>query len=63
MKPLVAQILSVAASEIHISFDDWSAKGGKQGFLGIIAHFASLDGRVHDLSIALPQLTSVHSGE
>jgi hypothetical protein len=63
MKPLVAQSLSDAASKIHISFDGWSVKGGKRGFLGIIAHFASHDGRVHDLPIALPQLTGVHGGE
>ena len=63
MKPLVVQSLSDATSKIHISFDCWSVKGGKRGFLGIIAHFASHNGCVHDLPIALPQLTGGHSGE
>ena len=63
MKPQVVRALSNAVSKIHISFDGWTTKGGKRGFLGIVAHFASTSGDIHDLGIALPQLTGTHSGE
>lgn len=63
MEPQVITMLSSAISKIHISFDGWTAKGGKRGFYGIVAHFADTNGVVRDLPIALPQLTGSHSGE
>jgi hypothetical protein len=39
LKPQVIQALSRAQSKIHISFNSWTTKGGKRGFLGIVAHY------------------------
>jgi hypothetical protein len=36
--------------------DGWTTKGGKRSFFGIVAHFATTAGVVHDLPISLPQL-------
>jgi hypothetical protein len=55
--------LSRALSKIHISFDGWTIKGGKRGFLGVVAHYVNSYGNLQDLPIALPQLTGAHSGE
>jgi hypothetical protein len=63
IQPQVANVLSNAISKIHISFDGWTAKGGHQGFLGVVAHFVDEFGAVRDLPIALPQLAGSHSGE
>jgi hypothetical protein len=63
LKPQVVQELSQALSKIHISFDGWTTKGGKRGFLGIVAHYVDSHGDLQDLPIALPQLTGTHSGE
>jgi hypothetical protein len=63
LKPLVVLELSHAISKVHLSFDGWTTKGGKKGFLGIVAHYVRADGRLCDLPIALPQLTGAHSGE
>jgi hypothetical protein len=41
LKPLVIKELSQALSKIHLSFDGWTTKGGKRGFLGIVAHYVS----------------------
>jgi hypothetical protein len=38
-------------------------KGGKRGFLGVVAHFIDSRGDLQDLPIALPQLTGAHSSE
>jgi hypothetical protein len=35
LKPLVVKELSRSLSKIHLSFDGWTTKGGKRGFLGI----------------------------
>jgi hypothetical protein len=48
---------------IHISFNGWTTKGGKRGFLRVVAHFADAYGKLRDLLIALPQLTGAHTGE
>jgi hypothetical protein len=61
--PVVKDELSGALSKIHISFNGWTTKGGKQGFLGIVAHYVSRDGKRTDLPIALPQLSGAHSGK
>jgi hypothetical protein len=61
--PVVKDVLSGALSKIHISFDEWTTKGDKQGFLGIVAHYVSCDGKLTDLLIALPQLLGAHSGK
>ena len=63
LKPLVVIELSHAISKVHLSFDGWTTKGGKKGFLGIVAHYVRADGRLCDLPIALPQLTGAHSGD
>jgi hypothetical protein len=63
MQPSVKTALSKALSKIHISFDGWTTRGGKRGFLGVVAHYVSSDGEVVDLPIALPQMTGAHSSE
>ena len=63
LKPRVITALSQAQSKIHISFDGWTTKGGKRGFLGIVAHYVDSQGNIIDLPIALPQLTGAHTGE
>jgi hypothetical protein len=63
IKPRVIQLLAGAISMIHISFNGWTTKGGKRGFLGVVAHFADAYGKLRDPPIALPQLTGAHTGE
>lgn len=63
LKPRVIQELSQSLSKIHLSFDGWTTKSGKRGFLGIVAHYVDSQGNLKDLPIALPQLTGAHSGE
>jgi hypothetical protein len=63
LKPRVVQQLSQALSKVHLSFDGWTTKGGKRGFLGIVAHYVDSKGDLQDLPIALPQLTGAHSGK
>ncbi|KAH7563688.1 Dimerhypothetical proteinTnphypothetical proteinhAT domainhypothetical proteincontaining protein [Bipolaris maydis] len=63
LKPRVITALSQAQSKIHISFDGWTTKSGKRGFLGIVAHYVDSQGNIVDLPIALPQLTGAHTGE
>ncbi|KAI1523680.1 Dimer-Tnp-hAT domain containing protein, partial [Pyrenophora tritici-repentis] len=63
MLPQVVIDLSKALSKIHISFDGWTTKGGKRGFLGVVAHYVNSAGDLIDLPIALPQLTGAHTGE
>jgi hypothetical protein len=52
--PRVVWELSNALSKIHISFDGWTTKGGKRGYLGIVAYYVDRDGELVDLPIALP---------
>ncbi|KAI1671877.1 hypothetical protein L13192_02736 [Pyrenophora tritici-repentis] len=63
IRPQIVDALSSAASKIHISFDGWTTKGEARGFFGIVAHFATASGEIHDLPIALPQLNGAHTGE
>jgi hypothetical protein len=56
-------LLARAISIIYISFNGWTTKGGKRGFLGVVAHFANAYGKLRDLLIALPQLTGAHTSE
>jgi hypothetical protein len=63
LQPRIVHELSGALSRIHVSFDEWTTKGGKRGYLGIVAHYVNRDGNLVDLPIALPQLMGVHSGE
>lgn len=63
IQPQIIKALSEAASKIHVSFDDWTTKGGMRGFFGIVAHFATSSGEIYDLPIALPQLNSAYTGE
>jgi hypothetical protein len=63
LKPRDIKELSQALSKIQLSFDGWTTKGGKRGFLGIVAHYVDSQGNLKDLPIALPQLTGAHSGE
>ena len=48
---------------IYISINGWTTKGGKRGFLGAVAYFATVDGDVIDMPIDLLQLTGAHTGE
>jgi hypothetical protein len=41
LKPKVVADLSESISKIHISFDGWTTKGGKRGYLGIVAHYVT----------------------
>ncbi|KAI1508853.1 hypothetical protein Ptr86124_012152 [Pyrenophora tritici-repentis] len=63
MQPQVVDELRCAASRIHISFDGWTVKGGKRGFFGIVAHFATAEGDLRDVAIDLPQLSGAHTGD
>lgn len=63
LKPKVVVELAESISKIHISFDGWTTKGGKHGYLDIVAHYIDSSGEVKDLPIALPQLTGAHSGK
>jgi len=63
LQPRVVAAIAGACSKIHISFDGWTTEGGKRGFLGIVAHFATVDGTLLNMPIDLPQLTSAHTGE
>jgi hypothetical protein len=63
LKPQVANILSQAASKIHLSFDGWTVKGGKRGFFSVAAHFVDAAGKLRDLPIALSQLLGPHTCE
>jgi hypothetical protein len=58
--PRVVLDLSEAVSKIHISFDGWTTKGGKKGYLGIVAHNVNGCGKLVDMPIALPQLMGAH---
>jgi hypothetical protein len=63
MQLQIVHALSKAISKIHISFNSWTTKGGTCGFFGIIAYFATSLGTIHNLPIALPQLTGAYTGE
>jgi hypothetical protein len=63
LQPIVKAALLTALSKIHISFNGWTTRGGKRGFLGVVAHYVNSDSKVVNLPIALPQLTGAHSGE
>jgi len=52
--PLVVKELPRLITEIHLSFDRWTTKGGEKGFLGIVAHYVTANGTLRDLTIALP---------
>lgn len=41
LKPRVIQELSQSLSKIHLSFDGWTTKSGKRGFLGVVAHYVT----------------------
>lgn len=53
LKPRVILQLSQALSKVHLSFNRWTTKGGKRGFLGVVAHFVNSRGDLQDLTIAL----------
>jgi hypothetical protein len=63
LKLRIVKELSQALSNIHVSFDGWTTKGGKRGYLGIVVHYVNACGNLQDLPIALPQLTGAHSGQ
>ena len=63
IKLVVVTELSRSLSKIYISFDGWTTKGGKRGYLGLVAHFVSHAGLLIDLPIALPQLIGAHSSD
>lgn len=41
LHPQVVQELSQSLSKIHVSFNGWTTKGGKKGYLGIVAHYVN----------------------
>lgn len=63
LQPRVVEAIKAASSKIHISFNGWTTKGGKRGYLGIVAYFATADGDVVDIPIDLPQLIGAYTGE
>ena len=63
IKPRIVHALSQSLSKIHISFDGWTTKGGKRGYLGVVSHYVNTHGKLVDLPITLPQLMEAHSGE
>jgi hypothetical protein len=52
--PRIVLALAEATSKIHVSFDGWTTKGGKKGYLRIVAHFVNRLSKLIDLPIALP---------
>jgi hypothetical protein len=58
--PLVVQELSQAVSKVHLSFNRWTTKGGKKGFLSIVAYYVKADGKLCDLPIACQPGTLAH---
>jgi hypothetical protein len=63
MQPQVVKELSTAVSNIHISFNEWTTKGGKRGFFGVVAHYATARGDLKDVAIDLPHPVDLHSGD
>jgi hypothetical protein len=63
LKPKVVADLSQSRSKIYISFNGWTTKGSKRGYLVIVAYYVDSYGNLKDLPIALPQLAGAHSGE
>lgn len=63
MQPRVTRALAEAESQIHISFDGWTSKGGKRGFFAVVAHYTNKDAEIVDLLIALLQVVGAHTGE
>ena len=63
IQPSIKTALSKALSKIHISFNRWTIRGGKRGFIGVIAHYVSSDSKVVDLPIALLQITGAYSSK
>jgi hypothetical protein len=63
IKPMIVAELSRSLSKIHISFNGWTIKGGKRGYLSLVAYFVSYLRVLTDLLITLPQLTGVYSGD
>jgi hypothetical protein len=59
----VIKAIQTARSKTHISFNGWTTKGGKQGFLGIIAYFATVDSIIVNMPINLPQLVGAYTDE
>ena len=63
LKPKVVLELYKSMSKIHISFDRWTTKGSKRGYLSIVAHYVDSKGVLKDLLIALLQLTNAYSSK
>jgi hypothetical protein len=63
MQPEVVKALSIAVSKVYISFDGWTTKGSKRGYLSVVAHFANASRVIYNLLITLAQLASAHTGE
>jgi hypothetical protein len=63
LKPRIVKELSQALSKIHVSFDGWTKKDEKHGYLGIVVHYVNTCGNLQGLPVALPQLTGAHSGQ
>jgi hypothetical protein len=46
LKPLVVKELLGSISKIHLSFDSWTTKGGKKGFLSIVAYYVTVTSKL-----------------
>jgi hypothetical protein len=46
LKPRVVKELSQALSKIHVSFNGWTTKGRKCGYLGIVVHYVDACGNL-----------------
>jgi hypothetical protein len=46
LKPLVVKELLGLINKIHLSFDGWTTKGGKKGFLSIVAHYVTVTNKL-----------------
>ncbi|OAK96132.1 hypothetical protein IQ06DRAFT_359505 [Phaeosphaeriaceae sp. SRC1lsM3a] len=57
LKPRVIKELSKTLSEIHLSFDGWTTKSGKRGFLEIVLYYVDIQGSSKNMPIVLPQFT------
>jgi hypothetical protein len=63
IQPRVIKAIQTACSKIYISFNGWTTKGGKRGFLGIVTYFATVDSIVVNMPIDLLQLVGAYTGK
>jgi hypothetical protein len=52
-----------AISKVHLSFDVWQSHGGKKGVLGIVSHYANLEGCLVTRPLAIRRVVGRHTAE